>query len=113
MKTVEVPRLDRRIVFLRAVVEENEAGELEALAWDEFASARASYEPVSDGERLRAAAVEQKTDARFRVRWTSRLAMVTGEFRFRFDGSDWRITGIKEIGRRQFLEISAWRLVGS
>ncbi|UWR61383.1 phage head closure protein [Phaeobacter inhibens] len=107
---MRIAERDRRITILQAETAENDAGEQVAASWGEYAKPWASYEPVSDGERLRAAAVEQKTDARFQVIWSPRLATVNGEYRLRFDGADWRITGIKEIGFRERLEISAWRL---
>lgn len=110
MKARAAPRLDRRIVILEARFAENEAGEEIATGWAEYAQERAEYLPVSDGERMRAAAVEQKADARFVLRWSKRLAAITGENRIRFDGADWQITGVKEIGRRQWIEITAWRL---
>ncbi|WP_323783445.1 phage head closure protein [Leisingera sp.] len=108
---MRIAQRDRRIVILQAAFAENEAGEQEATGWAEYANPWASYQPVSDGERLRAAAVEQKTDGRFQVLWTAKLAAVTGAFRLRFQGDDWRITGVKEIGYRNRLEITAWRLV--
>ena len=101
---------DRQIILLQAVTEENEAGEEIPASWEIYARPWAAYQPVSDGERLRAAAVEQRADARFQVLWMPRLAAVNGAFRLRFDGADWRITGVKEIGFREGLEITAWRL---
>ncbi|MEO3479419.1 head-tail adaptor protein [Phaeobacter sp. CAU 1743] len=110
MKAGSAPRLDRRIVILEASFAENEAGEEVATGWAEYAEGRAQYTPVSDGERMRAASVEQKTDARFVVRWSIKLAAVNGENRIRFDGADWQITGVKEIGRGLWIEITAWRI---
>ncbi len=107
---MRIAERDRKIIILQALTTENEAGEEVPGPWSEYASPWAAYQPVSDGERMRAAAVEQKTDARFQVVWTPRLALVDGEFRIRFDGADWRITGIKEVGFRERLEITAWRL---
>lgn len=103
-------QFDRRIAITRATVEENDAGEEVETGWTPFINAWAKYLPVSDGERWRAGAVEQKTDARFVIRWSAKRASITGEHRLTFDGADWQITGIKEIGRRQRLEITAWRL---
>ncbi|TDK51141.1 head-tail adaptor protein [Antarcticimicrobium luteum] len=108
-----IPRRDRLVVLLRASVVENELGEALPSGWVEHARARASFAPVSDGERLRAAAVEQKSDARFVLRWSPRLAQVTGAFRLRFEGRDWQITGVKAIGRRRWIELTAWRLTTS
>lgn len=110
MKRQALPSLDRKIIFLRADFEENDAGEEIATGWSEFAKVRASYTSISDGERLRAAAVQQKAEARFVVRWHAPLASLDGEKRLRFEGADWHITGIKEIGRHRGLEISAWKI---
>jgi SPP1 family predicted phage head-tail adaptor len=101
---------DRRIIILQATFEKNAAREMVATGWEPYARPWAAFAPVSDGERLRAAAVEQKSDARFVVSWSARLAAITSAFRLRFDGDDWRITGIKELGFRNELEITAWRL---
>lgn len=110
MKRQGLPPLDRLVVILQADLEENDAGEQVSTGWSEITKERANYTPVSDGERLRAAAVEQKTEARFVVRWSKALAGIDGENRLRFEGDDWHITGVKEIGRRRGFEISAWRL---
>lgn len=107
---MRIAERDRRIILLAATTVENDAGEEEATGWAEFARAWASYLPVSDGERLRAAAIEQKMDARFRVVWSRPLVGLCGEHRLHFEGADWQITGVKETGHREGLEITAWRL---
>lgn len=101
---------NRLVVFLKATTAENDAGEQEDVEWVEVTRTWAAYDPVSDGERLRAAAVEQKTDGRFRVIWTVSLSQIDGLHRLRFDGSDWQVTGVKEIGFREGLEFTAWRV---
>jgi SPP1 family predicted phage head-tail adaptor len=104
-------RFDRKITFLAATEEKDpDSGEAVATGWGEGVSAWASFTPVSDGERLRAAAVEQKAEARFVTRWTRALAEIDGGSRLRFDGADWQITGVKEVGRRRGLEFSAWKI---
>jgi len=103
--------LDRRIVIGKSDEIDIGLGETKAGAFAAIATVWAVYEPVSDGERMRAAAVEQKTDARFTVRYSSLLASIDGTCLIQFDGSDWQITGVKEIGRRRWLEITAWRQV--
>ena len=107
---MRISERNRRVAFLVAVKVKNEARELVADRWDEHCAAWAKYLPVSDGEKLRAAAVEQRTDARFQTRWSPNLAQVTGAFRLRFQGFDWRITGVKEIGLREGLEFTAWKI---
>jgi head-tail adaptor len=106
-----LPALDRKITFLAATEgKDPDSGEVVATGRGEVASARASFTPVSDGERLRAAAVEQKAEARFVTRWTRALTEIDGGNRLRFDGADWQITGAKEVGRRRGLEFSAWKI---
>ncbi|MEQ3671534.1 head-tail adaptor protein [Pseudophaeobacter sp.] len=106
-----LPALDRKITFLAATEgKDPDSGEVVATGWGEVASARASFTPVSDGERLRAAAVEQRAEARFVTRWTRALAEIDGQNRLRFDGADWQITGVKEVGRHLGLEFSAWKI---
>lgn len=103
--------LDRRITICKSQEQKNTIGETIATGWVAVATVWATYAPISDGERLRAAAVEQKADARFTVRYSARLAEINGTHRLIHDGAEWQITGIKEIGRRRGLEITAWRLV--
>jgi SPP1 family predicted phage head-tail adaptor len=103
--------LDRRIAIGQPEVIELGMDETKEGPFVPLATVWAAYEPVSDGERMRAAAVEQKTDARFTVRWSTRLSAINATYQIEFDGSYWEITGTKEIGRRGWLEITAWRLV--
>jgi len=103
--------LDRKITIRVAVFEKNGVGEKKASGWSDLAKVWAGYTPISDDERVRAAAVEQKADARFTVRYSARLARIDGGHSLIHDGAEWQITGIKEIGRRRWLEITAWRLV--
>lgn len=74
---MSITERDRRILFLEARREENDAGEEEVTGWDALFYRWAAYEPVSDGERLRAAAVEQRSDARFRVLWSGPMVQIT------------------------------------
>ncbi|MFY1706249.1 phage head completion protein [Tritonibacter scottomollicae] len=106
----EVTERDRRILFLEAQRAENDAGEEAIIGWNKLFYRWAAYEPVSDGERLRAAAVEQRSDARFRVLWSGPMVQITGAHRLRFDGADWQITGLKERGFKGEIEITAWKI---
>ncbi|MDK3017622.1 head-tail adaptor protein [Pseudodonghicola flavimaris] len=101
---------NRRISILAADETENDAGEMVPGAWLPMMTVWASYQPVSDGEKLRAAAVEQRTDARFRMAWLPGRAQINGRHRLRFDGHDWQISGVKEIGFREELELTAWHV---
>ncbi|TNJ39250.1 head-tail adaptor protein [Phaeobacter sp. B1627] len=109
MRPVTSPTLDRLVQILAPQVETNPLGETLRTGWAVLTRAWAQVTPVSDGERLRAAAVEQKTDARFVLRALRYMAQVDGTYGLRFDGADWQITGVKPLGRT-YVEITAWRL---
>lgn len=102
-------RLDRRVEVLQVKTRRNGLGERVAEGWTTIATVRAKYLPVSDGERLRAAAVEQKSDARFTLRLSRSVASIDGGHRLRFEGADWEITAVKPVGRR-WIEVSAWKI---
>ncbi|MFN3584839.1 phage head closure protein [Phenylobacterium sp.] len=98
--------LDRRVTLLYATTEPNGLGE-EVETWRTLATVWASYSPTSDGERVRAAEVAAVIEARFRIRWSRSLTALTPKNRLRFEGREFNIIGVKEIGRREGLEISA------
>lgn len=81
--------------------------------WSEMAVLWASYHPVSDGEIWRAGRVEYRARARFQVRWSSLTAQITERDRVRADphGDNanrlWSIVGLKVMGRRELVEITA------
>lgn len=103
-------RLDRTVTFLEAVTSKSPTGNKSKTGWNELFPVAASYQALSDGERWRAGAVEQKAEARFTVRYSARSAAILGANRLRFEGADWEITGSKEIGRRRWIEITAWKI---
>lgn len=98
--------LDRVVRIERASVAVNAFGE-DVLSWAELASVWAAYWPVSDGEKWRAGMVESRRIARFTIRYSAAVADVGGEDRLVHGGAVWSITGVKEIGRRRWLEITA------
>ncbi|MGE4339153.1 MAG: phage head closure protein [Pigmentiphaga sp.] len=75
--------------------------------WRCFATVSAAVKPISDGERWRAAQVAADITTRFRIRYSKQVADLDPRDRIRFDGREYDIIGVKEIGRRQGLEITA------
>ncbi|MCI5095776.1 MAG: head-tail adaptor protein [Rhodobacteraceae bacterium] len=106
---MNVGKLDRKIQILKHNGGKNPLGERIKDGFDPGVTYPASYSPVSDGERFRSGQVEAVSVARFVVRWSATSAAITGEDRLRFEGEDWEVSGIKEIGRRRWIEITAWR----
>lgn len=100
--------LDRRITLQQASTVKNDFGE-DISTWGALPNGEvwASYWPVSDGEKWRAGMVESRQIARFTIRYSTAVSAIGGENRLQFEGGTWSITGVKEIGRREFLEITA------
>lgn len=67
----------------------------------------AEYLPVSDRERLAAMEVSAEYTARFRILWSAAVAGLNPTWWLTFDGRDYDIAGVKELGRREGLEITA------
>lgn len=103
-------KLDRRLsVQVRGVIEDSFGGEVEG--WTTLFTCYANYNPGSGGEQRVAAAQEQgQMPASFEVRHSNRTAAIrVQEHRLLFDGSQWDIESISEIGRREGLRIIARR----
>lgn len=98
--------LDRRIQFQRATLTDDGLSKVETWA-DHGSPVWASKSDISDGERWRAGEVAAHVTTRFRVRWSQFTAAITPKDRLTCSGRKYDITGIKEIGRRESLEITA------
>jgi head-tail adaptor len=77
--------------------------------WDEITEIWASYKPVSDGEKWRSGQVEVASIGWFTVRNSDVVSDLSLTDVLIFDGGVWSISGIKPIGRRRMLEITATR----
>lgn len=98
---------DRRITILRASHARNAMNEKVAV-WTPLGVPRwAAFTPVSDGERFRAGETLAQQKARFTILYCAEMASVDPRDRVQFDGHVWDINGVKEVGRRQELEITA------
>lgn len=106
-------KLDRRIQFRRATLSDD--GFSSALTWDDEQPSNnnlgspvwGSRADVSDGEKWRAGEVGAVITSRFVVRSSTFTRSITAKDRLVCDGREYEITGIKEIGRLDRLEISA------
>jgi SPP1 family predicted phage head-tail adaptor len=75
--------------------------------WTPIATVWASVLAVSDGEKWRAGALGATISHRIRVRFSSVLADLKPSDRAIFEGRTLQIGSVKEVGRREFLEINA------
>lgn len=101
--------LDRRLRIQRATQTHDGLSTVET--WANYGAAIwGARTLLTDGERWRAQAVQATATARFTVRWSAFAAGITTKDRIVCEGQTFDITGIKEIGRRAFLEITAARI---
>jgi len=100
---VTAGKLDRRIIIERATFVLDAFGAA-IPSWDEVATVWAEVTPISDAERWAAAEIAATVTTRFRIRWG---VGVTVQDRIRFEGRLYDISGTKEVGRRQWQELTA------
>lgn len=99
-------KLDRRITLQRyGVTYDSDNQPIEGFT--DLATVWASVQYVSDGERVRAAEVGASITVRFQIRYSSTVAVVNPKDRVVYGGKTFDISGVKELGRREGLEISA------
>lgn len=103
--------LDRRIVLQRAATVEGLTAD--TTGFQTLRTVWASKTDISDDERIRASQVGAVVTTRFQVRWAADVATMSGADRLEYppgSGSFYSISGTKEIGRRDRIEITAARL---
>jgi SPP1 family predicted phage head-tail adaptor len=103
---MDAGRLDRRISIERVSTAVNAYNEPTG-AREEIANVAANVQPVSDGERMRAGETLAERKSRFTIRYSSDVADVDARDFIVYEGRLYDINGVKEIGRRKYLEITA------
>lgn len=110
---MDLGRLDRRIELVRPIVATNGRNERVPSGMTEsLATVLARRDPVSDGERNAGSQVQRVVTDRFTTHWSAVLADLLGTDQLVCAGVTYDIVGIKELGRREGLEISARALRG-
>ena len=102
---MQAGRLDRRISIERNTPTRNDLNE-DIPSWSVLATVWASKEDVRDTERQRAAESGQVITTRWQIRWSSDVASVDGRDRVVHGDRVYQIQGVKEIGRREGLELT-------
>lgn len=97
--------LDRRITISRETVINTGLGPTRT--WAVLTTLWASRNDVSDGEKATAGTIQSTVVARFIVRSSSTSRSILPKDRLAEGGLTFEITGIKELGRRDRLEITA------
>lgn len=99
--------LNRRITIERFTSTQDSGSGEEVRTWFTHATVWASKWDVSDGERIAAAEVQASITTRFVIRFSSQVSDVNPKDRIAFEGRSYAIEAVKEIGRREGIEISA------
>lgn len=107
---MQAGRLDRRITLYRQGAPADDGFTSAPGPWAELASVSASFEPLSDGERVRQQQVGATVSARFQIRWSSVVADLSAEDQLEFEGRRFAISHVKPIGRKVGLELTAGAL---
>lgn len=103
---MEAGKLDRRITIERATESRDEFNNV-VLVWSALAVVWAEKAEIRDSERVAAQEVGAEVTTRFRIRYSSVVADVNPKDRIAFGGRIYDIVGVKEIGRKEGLEITA------
>lgn len=99
--------LDRRIAIQTPDPGEVDAAGARIPSWNDVGTVWANYRPVRDSERMASGSVTASIMARFQIRWSIAMSQIDERHRLLFDGRIFDIVAVKEIGRREGLEISA------
>jgi len=103
---MQAGQIDRRITIQRATVAQDATGQ-EVSSWSNLATVWAGKQDVSDTERIASAEVQATITTRFQIRWSSAVADVNPKDRLIYAGKTYDISAVKEICRREGLELSA------
>jgi SPP1 family predicted phage head-tail adaptor len=98
--------LDRRVTLMRAVTT-LDAFNQDVAGFTRLAEAWAERTAVSDGERVRAQQVGASVTHRFKLRWSRAAAGITPKDQLVCEGVTYQVSAVKELGRREGLEITA------
>lgn len=103
---MDAGKLDRRITIQQyGVTYDSDNQPIEGFT--DLATVWASVQYASDRERVRAAEVGATITIRFQIRYSSTVESVNPKDRVVYDGKVFDISAVKEIGRREGVEISA------
>ena len=98
--------LDRSLILRKRTVANNTLGE-PVETFTDLATVRASKTDISDGEKVRAQQVGAEITTRFQIRWSVNWSDLNPKDRVTCDLREYEIVGVKELGRREGIEITA------
>lgn len=99
-------RLDRRLTLYRPVEGDDGFATVDD-GPGAVATVAASRRDVKAGEGFQASGVEAETWVVFEIRWSRTVAPIDTTWTVCCEGRFYNVTGVRELGRREGLEISA------
>ncbi|RJP54170.1 MAG: head-tail adaptor protein [Anaerolineaceae bacterium] len=99
--------LDRRLTIQEKVITQSDSGE-EQVTWSTIATVWAQKIENRGSERFAAQQYVGHSVRTFKIRYSSTVAAVTTEHRLVYDGVNYDITDVRELGRREGIEIDAY-----
>lgn len=96
--------LDRRITIQRQDVSQSESG-AEVVRWVDVATVYAKKKETAGYERFASAQFVGRAAKQFLIRWSSEVAGITTKHRVIFDGREHDIVDVREVGRREGIEL--------
>lgn len=103
---MQAGELDRRITIERYSATTNDLGE-EVGSWTPLATVWAAKTDIRDSERFVAQQVNSSITTRFQIRYLTKLADLDAKDRLTHGELVYGIVAVKEIGRREGIEITA------
>jgi len=95
-----------RLITIERFTETRDEFNAQVKNWGTLATVWASKSDVSDAERIAAQEAGSTITTRFQIRWSGDVSDVNARDRIAFDGKIYDVSGVKEIGRREGLELT-------
>lgn len=99
-------KLDRRITLKQQSGELDEYGQ-KIDTWTDIATVWAEFIPDKGGEKAASGEVRASTSDKFRIRYSSVISNINPTWRLIFQGREYEISQVNEIGRMVGFEIIA------
>lgn len=100
-------RLDRRITIQRKSITQSDSGD-EVVTWVDVDTVWAEKIENRGAERFSIKQIVGHAVRTFRFRWSVTVAEITTEHRLIFDDREYDITDVREIGRREGIEVDCY-----
>jgi len=99
-------RLDTLLSLLKPICTANAYNE-RVVSYVEAGDHWAAMRDTRSVETLKAAEIGQTLTTRFTVRWSPETALVDGTWHVRAEGNVYDVVAVRNVGRRQYVEIDA------